>query len=317
VLSSHRKAQPLDLAAVARFLQDRGYQVVALKQLWRHVTGLIEQADKKFFFKMASTPRISIRTRNEYTWNAMLNSSASLLPPSLRIPQNYASGFYHDDLFWFISDYFEGDLLAEKHPPRPKTLVNWLDKIVTALLGLAELDARGIWTLSDQERLRHTSGSIHIHDWLSQRAGYYLTQLEVRPRDLEAMLRLVETGPVALAPSLQHGDFVPWHMIEFNDGVFGLVDAEHAGHFFPEYYDVAYYYHRVYTTLRQPILAKLFLQKFRESLPDEQGASFLEKLRPVLAQRTMGGLWDATVDRETELYFHQALIRDLLNSTLV
>jgi hypothetical protein len=89
--------------------------------------------------------------------------------------------------------------------------------------------------------------------------------------------------------------FVPWHMHDDGFPNFVLVDIEHAGVDRPYHYDLAYFYHRAYTKLLSPELARQFLSLF---LASNTESHFFEYFLPQLTSRVIGGFNDHIRDKD-------------------
>jgi len=104
----------------------------------------------------------------------------------------------------------------------------------------------------------------------------------------------VEQGAEKLEKKTRHGDFVPWHMMLFENGRLGLFDGEHAMSDGVEYYDMCYFIHRVFSVLEQPEFAKEILAALVARGYD------IEKLRVVLAARGIGGFLDRYLTNDSK-----------------
>ena len=90
-------------AEISNYFQRLGYGVVDLRKPWRHIVGELRKGPSRYFLKLATTEDIAKRTRNEFTWNNMVNENSSL--PVL-VPRTFGSGEYYD-LFYFLSEYVD------------------------------------------------------------------------------------------------------------------------------------------------------------------------------------------------------------------
>ena len=117
-------------------------------------------------------------------------------------------------------------------------------------------------------------------------------------------------------PKLNHGDFVPWHFIQGKERI-ALIDAEHASCYLPKYYDVSYFYERLYARGRSPELAKEYLRKIKDAIPSVDRQNFDSELKPVLASRIIIGVRDLVVlDNMTDVSSYDNLRADLLKDNL-
>jgi len=306
---NYRQAKTVNLNELENYFSKKGFKVINIQQLWRHVHGKLEKDNKIFFLKMASTPDIGERTQNETSWNRQIHD---LIVKSgidyFDVPEIYESGEY-EGKFYYLSSYHDGSLLASKNPPDTKRLDQWLDKILKSNLFFLSLQKQDLHLQRDQgsESLikRWDKFFKKIQGWYQEVEEYHLQEI------LEAVKNLKDT----YEPSVNHGDFVPWHMIQEGEK-FILIDGEHASTKSPRYYDVCYFYHRVYTSAQNPELAKSYLSKLRSRLPKTEKNKFDSSIKPILAARIIGGFWDAKNEGQVEFTYHNNLKDDFLRNNL-
>jgi len=271
------------LEEVRAMLTARGYEVVGLEKVWRHVTGKVVKNDKMFFFKMAATPEISEFTRNEHTWDEILTKRP--LGTVIQVPHDYDAGVWRER-FWFMADYIGGRKLADpEHPGELAELRQWLPEIAKLIKAIMthEFDGGLLRDVRATESERKEKFWENINEW-EKVAGRDLSELKnfIRER-----MRFVSYAP-------SHGDLVPWHLLFGENGQLYLVDGEHGKTQGIKFYDLAYCYHRLFTSLRTPELANELLTAFLAEYlisADER-----ELFRAILAQRVIGGYFDAARD---------------------
>lgn len=300
---SRPRARKISPKSVTNFLQQKGYHVSKIWRPWRHIVAVVKKDNQDLFFKMATTIKTSKMTENEFRWNEIvakkINSNTCFVPP-----KNLEKGLFQDRLFFFISQYFGKNTLADKYPPRSKELNQWLSKITIAASLISKID------YPKDEKIKKIDVGEHLLNSATQ------WSLKIKS-DVQPLLKAVKKSKQYLKGSFNHGDFVPWHMYDLANGKFGLVDAEHGG-YRPKYYDPAYFYLRVRQSLGEKELAKKFLLQFKDLLSKKNKAIFWDELKPVLAQRLIGDFWGAWIgsqkNREAELQkceqFKQDLIKD-------
>lgn len=225
------------------------------------------------------------------------------------VPHNENSG-QQNGLFWFTCGYFSGDFLATKDPPDKKTLDVWLDKIVKCALWTNQLPQLDL-------PMNQYGGSKKVGGVLLDDVKKWSQEINA---ETDGLIRIIEESQDDIKLQTQHGDFVPWHMIDLDDGKFGLIDGEHARSTLPKYYDVAYWYMRVMTELSNPEISEEFLERFHQKLDSGDQKTFTDELRPVLAQRTVGAFWDAAHNpslRSQDLTFHYLLKDKVIRGKLM
>ncbi|MBU1200151.1 hypothetical protein KJ953_01290 [Patescibacteria group bacterium] len=300
-------AQTIQKEEVVNYFINNGYQVLDIQQLWRHVHGKLEKDNKIFFFKIASTSSIGERTRNEVSWNKQINQLITRSGIDYFItPKVYETGTFKGK-FFYLSDYYVGKLVASKYPPDTKGLKSWLNKITKTNQFFLSLQNVTFYRDINSDNL------IKKWDGYFQKVnGWYE---EVKENQLQEVLEIVKELKTTYKPGVNHGDFVPWHMIQANKK-FILIDAEHASSQSPRYYDICYFFHRLYTSANDPNTAKDYLNKIRDNISNKEKNIFDKAIRPILASRIIGGFWDAKNGDLDELKYHQKLKDDLLTNNL-
>lgn len=192
------RAREIPLSEVEEFLEGKGFTVEKLDRPWRHVVGIIRKVDAKYFFKLGTTLKVSKMTENEYLWYELVGEHLNSDTPFV-VPKGLEKGLYNERLFYHISDYFEGETLADKYPPTTKSLASWIQKIARAVLFIGSIP------LPEQYKSpRKLPG-----ERLFESASEWGSQLS---SDVSSLLDLIESSKDRIEVSLNHGDFVPWHM---------------------------------------------------------------------------------------------------------
>ncbi len=308
--SNYREKEQLDIQKVSSSLQEIGIKPIELNQLWRNITGKVEYEGEVRFFKMASTDAISQRLENETNWNSFINSKLPEL--KLKAPKIINTGKLKD-LSYYISEFVEGKPLATKCDknklnPKVHNLQKYLPEIArfcselqnSSFLTLPK-QGQGIYKLSENRTLIGNGQEIllaKIESWLQQESLIGVS--------LEYQLNIIKDNIGSWKFCINHADFVPWHILETTTGQLYLIDGEHAS-LKPDFYDIAYFYHRTFTQAERPDLAKEFLQLTVSKLNPEKKALFYQQFPSVLASRIIGGYFDAVNDKQTDLSLHHQL----------
>lgn len=294
-----RNPETIDLNNLKSFLENNGLEVVNLEQPWRNVIGKVKRDSADYFFKLGTNPEISERVHNESVWNKIVASQLDI--DKYQIPLVQDTGSYRN-LFWMTTEFIEGKLVAARK--EVGRLENWLPQIV----GLAaQMNSLARIELPRDREFRGKDAN----EVLLNKAKGWANEVE---HDCQNLLTIIMEAP-KLSAALQHGDFVPWHIMITEDHRLALIDGEHANNVYPKHYDAAYFYHRVYTLIERPDLAESFLQLYRDRLPIEEKDTFAECFRPVIAQRIIGGFFDAKMEKVKDLEFHLGLESKILKNS--
>jgi len=230
---------------VLAYFENLGFKDICLSSNWRHIVGSVTRDDQRYFVKLATTPDVGKSTQNEYIWNLMMGQKVRFSDPHISIPISYEQGYYNG-LFWFTSQFINGEPLAHpKDPYRTQLLEQNLDLIAKTACDLMLLRtddglSSGNLRPSSQELASIFS---RLESWLAD--SYY------QATDVLAYLKL-HANDVAKSPI--HGDYVPWHILVDHSNIAYLIDSEHASVDGYKFYDIAYCYHRLYTKFKRPEL---------------------------------------------------------------
>lgn len=306
-LEEQRKVKKHNLSSVAKYFAERGFHSVKLEQQWRHVTGVLEKGGKKFFLKLASTPAIAERTKNEAEWNKLINSLPAEQTLPITVPKVYEEGAYNE-VFWFISSYIDGPpLVLPKQRDKTQLLEESLPVIAQTSVGILRIktdkklpnDLKRVKGGRPKERYLE-----HIQNWL--------TKVE---RDVSDVYRFIEDRIDSFQTAPSHGDYVPWHILIDSEYKLHLIDGEHSGVTRVKFSDLAYFYHRVYTKLKRPDIADEFIKQFKKiykfSEKDTECACM------VIAHRLIGGYFDAQTDNVTSIELQDKLKAKLLENKII
>lgn len=306
---NYRKSEKLEEKEITEFFSKQGYEVIELQQIWRHVHGKIKKDGETFFLKMASTPDIGRRTKNESFWNEQIGNLVKKENINyFDVPSIHTSGMY-ENKFYYLSSNHTGTMLASSDPVNTANLEKWIDKIIKSNLFFLSLPRKNLSFPRDDER------GAFDEEWGQYYQSIQSWHEEVKEHGLQDVFDQVKNLKDKFQPSVNHGDFLPWHMIEEGEK-FILIDGEHGSKESPKYYDVCYFYHILYTSGQNPELAKTYLGKFRGELPKEEKSVFEGLMKPILAARIIGGFWDAKNATQTDVSYHNKLREDFLKNDL-
>jgi hypothetical protein len=306
---THNRAQAVDMRELTQFLEGLDYAVLQLEQRWRHVHGIVQLDDRQLFFKLASTAEIGAKTQNEVAWNiAVADPLLEISDGMLIVPKIRGTGF-HNGNFFYLADYYTGEFPADHDPPRTQALPRHLSSLVMIALHLNKLSDDTLWGVegksSNESLTERFLGD--VDRW----------QRDSGRSDLSHLRERVETLRQMYLPRVSHGDFVPWHVILHGEKLV-LIDGEHAWSGRPQYYDVAYFYHRLSTSAARPDLAQRFLREFCSGLPESEKSTFEARFVPLIAARSIAGFYDATLfeDQRRVIDMHEKLKSMIVSNNL-
>lgn len=279
---NYRSSRDLNLKEVKNFFA-KNYKVLKLWQVKRHVVGILEKDSQKLFLKLAPTEGIGAVTQNEYKWNDQFNKLVNRTS-KFWVPKNYDNGFYHNNLFYLITDYLEGEPYA-KTPDKTSDL-SLLKKDIPVIIDFAELIQDlpvNEFSLEDNEDYLDRNLR-KVESWFND-----IPKEIVKEFGIDRLFHLAKYDYPKLEKRTRHGDFTPWHMFKLQNGKIGLFDGERAMRNGVEYYDVTYFIQRVFSVLENPEFAKEIYQMLVRRFYD------VDKMQTVLAARAIGGFLDESL----------------------
>ena len=280
----------LNLDYIKSFFKKRYF----VKKLWsggRHILGILEKNNKNLFLKLATTEGISELTKIEYNWNEQFNNLMPRKSSGFWVPQNEDFGIYNGNLFYLITDRFEGRLLAQR--PEKTNSTDFIDQI-PAIINFSELIQKlNIVELTSKENPDYRERFFEkTKSWYNDIPKDIIEKYQVVD-----LLKVVEHGISKLKMKPRHGDFTPWHLFKLTSGQLGLIDGEHAKKNGVEYYDIGYFIQRVFSVLENPNFAEKILSELIKKNYS------LEKLIIILAARAIGGFLDESLKPSPDYTF--------------
>lgn len=293
---SYRQGKPLELNKVKSFFNKK-YSVLKLWNGNRHTLGILQQKNIKYFLKLAPTEGISIVTKIEYEWNVQFNILTTQQQTRFRVPTVFESGVYDDNLFYLITEYFDGTPLA-LYPSKMEInsiFIRSVDKIISFSEFIQSLSFKN---LLFQEPKNH-------QEWFIEKAAQWFHDIPpniVRSYELRKILNLVIYNSSSLRLFPRHGDFAPWHIFLLSNGNIGLIDGEHALKKSVEYYDIGYFIQRIFCELENQELSEMIVEKLKKRNYD------MKKLKTILYARAIGGFLDKSLTEKKDYFIMKNFI---------
>ncbi len=283
----YRIPEKLDLEDVKKFFSNK-YKVLKIWQESRHVLGILEKNEISYFLKLATSEGISVTTNIDFNWNTQFNKLVSR-DYSFWVPQSIDTGFYKDNLFYMISEYFKGELLAKR--PHPGEENKDFKKHIHKIIEFSEF----IQNLNIEKLYEGDTEDYH-NCFFEKTLSWYeaVPQGIINKYRVDKLLWFVKDGYKNLDRKTRHGDFTPWHMMELKNGKILLIDGERALKNGAQYYDIGYLIQRIYTVLDDKEFAKETLSILKERDYD------LNKLKVILTARAIGGFCDEVLVRDDQ-----------------
>ncbi len=283
----YRIPEKLDLNNISKFFSTK-YNVLKIWQESRHVLGILEKNGINYFLKLATSNGISVTTKIDFNWNMQFNKLV-LRDYDLWVPQSIDSGLYKDNLFYMVSEYFQGELLAKRphQGEENKDFKKYIYKIIEFSEFIQNLNI---------EKLYEDDTEDYHHRFFEKTLSWYkaVPKKIIDKYHVTNLLEFVKNGYKNLNKKTRHGDFTPWHMMELQKGKILLIDGERALKNGTEYYDIGYLIQRIYTVLGNKEFAKEILAILMERNYD------LNKLKVILTARAIGGFCDEVLVRDDQ-----------------
>ena len=283
---SYYKGKTLDLKDICLFFRKKGYSA-NLEHQKRHVVGILKKGKEEYFLKLSTCGGINETTYNEYQWNYYFNKFVPRENSYFCVPHNIEKGYYNNKYFYFISEYFNGELLESlnKESYKLKAVCKNFDKIIE----LSELIQKLPLPITHADKYHNGKG--YKEKFLNKVVLWYKSIPEniIKKYDLNTLLDIVKKKVNILNKACRHGDFTPWHMIVLKKNKLGLIDGEHAMSQSVEGYDICYLIQRLFSVLKNIKVAKELYSILLERNYSK------EKLQTVLCARAIGGFLDESL----------------------
>jgi len=260
----------------------------------RHVVLILSRNNTKYFYKELNYKGGKRRFREQiYFQKKVIQCGINVRLPKL---YDYELG----EKSWTLWEYLPGPHLADKKPINVRQLDRWLEPIVESLLEL--------------EKVKPSTSTYDIVDRLILEVSRWsraLIKKGIWTEDYQSKLvQIIENNRAKIITGFNHSDFVPWHMHEIKFPVFALVDYENCKNK-PKYYDLVYFFHRVYINLGQPKLAEGFINIFKQKA--QVSKDFENIFKSILVHRVSAGLYEHYyLNDKTNIRFHNNLLGRLL-----
>ncbi|HEU5187966.1 MAG TPA: phosphotransferase [Candidatus Saccharimonadales bacterium] len=273
-----------------------------------------QQSDKHGFYKLEKRGRFyfakysknnTTRTASIATdiwWCQTVNSLHRSHRLRLRTPEIIDHG-----KDWYIAQWIEATPSAEPTDPANK-LDAYLGDYAKCLSALDAIQPEWVEGTppSDDNSMPHSKLEDSSWQLWSEKP---IAQGLLSVGQLAQARQLVGDYRHHLTPQLQHGDFVPWHILIDANQDWWLIDGEHASLQKPRYYDLAYMYSRIFTRLHSPHHAATLLRSF-EQFSGTPRQNIYPALLPIMTSRAIGMHFDALNDLHSDDYRAEA--QDLL-----
>lgn len=305
------RASPGTRRELERHFHSVGFEFLdafdAREGLRHNLFGKLRRGGILYFFKISQTAESGDRIGNELAWNQVIG--ALLKRTDFKwcsVPVNVYSGKLGDKRY-YIAPYYSGDGVASQSPPESGELGRWIDRMVVTSLFFLSL--KGLQFPRDERHPNLTSEFITATQKRFEQVG--------RRYSLEPLMKEINGFYGRDIPTaVNHGDFVPWHMINQADR-FVLVDGEYASSTMPVYYDVVFCFQRIYINAEAPEFAKQFLKRFFVQLVKKEQHQFEWLTRFILASRVITAFWHAERSGQTDLRYEHRLKREFLRNELM
>ena len=283
---SYYKGETLDLKDICLFFKRKGYSA-NLEHQKRHIVGVLKKGNQEYFLKLSTCNGINETTFNEYQWNYYFNKIVLRENSYFCVPKNIEKGYYNNKYFYFISEYFNGELLGPLNKESSKLKAVWdnLDKIIE----LSELIEK--LPLPVLHADKYHEGEDYKEKFLNKVVLWYKSIPEniINKYDIDTLHDFVKKKVNILNKACKHGDFTPWHMIILKQNKLGLIDGEHAMSESVEGYDICYLIQRLFSVLKNTEIAKeLYSILLKRNYSKE-------KLEVILYARAIGGFTDESL----------------------
>ncbi len=273
----------------------------------RFATYVVSKDDQKFFAKKVIDPKLTRDLENEIWWHLSLKRLSEASPKLLAVAPELID--YGKN--WYVAEFFDAPLLLNKEDTDLSKLDQVIDRLVNLLVNF---DQQLLTRNTGQPLYEETNSAPYTNLW-KKVDGWMEKPLEAKiisPSQIEKSRSLIDSHRQYVLPSIQHGDFVPWHMFDLGEKT-GIVDGEHSSLVKPRYYDLCYLYSRLYTWSGAKEQARQILKGFVDKSVNDTD-KFFQAMLPVMTLRALGMHNDSIADLEERDYRKDA--KELLEMCL-
>lgn len=291
--------------------QKLGFKIVKMNQHFRNAYGVVESEGEQFFFKIASSRSASIMLNTEIEFNLEIARRLKRRESSFAVPEIIDDGWFGSQ-HYYIAELLSAKPIAPDYPKVTRGLGKWLDDIIEINLYLSSV--RGMQFSNDRhwQRIKHRAKKYMgmVKSWAN------IAKLQnVRP--IDDLFEIASELYSVYEPALAHGDFSAKHIF-YNEEKLFLIDSELASSFHPRFYDVAHFYHRVFTSSGSRSLARSYATRFRKELSRRQKELFDKCMLPIVAARTIGSFCELAADKskKSRIPYYLKISKDILRGDL-
>lgn len=274
----------------------------------------VDENGQKVFLKIAEDPGLHEALEREAWWHNTVNwlreeRDVSLPMRAPRVLRTMAGAL--------ALEFVEGEALIEVDRPNGLAVSAQQFKQVSPVM-LSFIVAIDNVEVPAEQRFEKDSDNSAPYDRLWSRMETWGDELikagALRYEEVESAIGLARKYQPFIEPSLQHGDFVPWHVIKSTAGDRVLIDGEKSSLKKPRFYDLAYLYTRIVSRGKSIHAANELLVDFMEHSREPQ-SEFWPQFLPVLTLRAIAINRDAMHDLDFMDYRAEA--HDLLSRCLL
>ncbi len=270
----------VDLKNVNHYVESLGYKPYNLVQNYRHITGLVTKDGVDYFFKMASRQGLSVFIENEFAWcHAVKDRKISEDWPFL-IPTMFGEGKM-DGLSWFLCTYIPG-----KDAKDDPSILNEVAKPTAHLI-------RTILTTPLKEGLPLDKERGNLSE-KSKLLAKIISYEEKASKNIPDLFKFLRDNISWLQAAPARGDLGAGSFRKDNDNRIWLIDSEYAMQRNIKFYDLVYFYYRLYVNAERPDLAESFMSEFRKIYEISKNDEKIIKW--MLVYRIIGGYNEAKSD---------------------
>lgn len=297
---------PLESSDIAKFFIKRGYEVLGVNQIWKSVTGHVKKDGVEYYLKLANGEGSYELLSNEISWNEVIQKSMTEKGfDKLVVPEIIDKGDYNGSIF-FITRYYFGTPLANKHYTKVGDIAKYSDTIVEIASFIDSCEGV-LLSIDSKHKPNDQLKEQEMKGFIGVAKGYADV---VKENDMSNLLAIVEEYRKNFEFSLCHNSFEPKEMIPEGEKIV-LIDAEKASAYSPKFFDVAYLFTKVYIAAGLPDVAKDLLHRFRDRLADDKKTDFDRLIRPSLGLSAIHCFMKSETDANHFFEYHNRFAEEL------
>jgi hypothetical protein len=299
--------KPISNESLKQFAKSLGIKNIQIKTKSgrTHMVLFGDLEGAQIVFKINADPKHVSRTLSEI--RALINLSGTI-NKEFSAPKLLDYDLTNETYLWFITEYAGNKYLTGSNPNDAEVLARATLAIIRSSLKIPNRDKKRLDLINQGKSHELIEKLNRIADKWHEKFTDDITDL----KDIMNAYPVLEVPVVSL-----HGDLVPRHIIDLDNGKYQIYDWELSGGAWFWGYEPAYVFHRLYTRQKDSTLATHYLKYLFNNMGPREKDLLKKTFKHMLAQRIIGGYLDYP-DKDSGTYkLNKILHRQLSSADII